>query len=158
MSDTTNQTAQHVETFRATAQGNGWPTDVAISDTEWTLRLDEPEEDGGLGSAPNPMHYFTASLAGCQNEQAQVVAEELGIAASQIDMTIAVTLNLDGFMGVTDHSQGAFQQVELTAAVQGDMTEEQVQTLGQRVDARCPVLELLRVSGCIIDSRWQKAS
>lgn len=157
MTEATNQTAQHVETFRATAQGKGWPTSVVISDTEWTLRLDEPKEDGGLNSAPNPMHYFTASLAGCQNEQAQVVAEELGLTATQIDMTIAITLNLDGFMGVTEHSQGAFQHVAMTAVVQGEISEQQVLTLGQGVDARCPILELLRASGCMIESRWQKA-
>jgi uncharacterized OsmC-like protein len=33
--------------------------------------LDEPVEDRGSNSGPNPMQYFTAWLAGCQNEQAK---------------------------------------------------------------------------------------
>lgn len=146
----------HVETFRATATGRGWPTDVAITETTWKINIDEPEEDGGSGSAPNPMHYFTASLAGCQNEQAQVVAEELKIELTQIDMTIEIMLNLDGFMGMADHSEGSFQQVHFSAVVHGDVSEAQVLELGQSVDKRCPVLALLRSAGCAIESHWKK--
>lgn len=41
-------------------------------------------DQGGSNSGPNPMHHLVASLSGCQNEQAQVVAGELGIEAKQI--------------------------------------------------------------------------
>ena len=51
----------HLETFKVAAQGNGWPTKVDILDTEWNLQSDEPVEDGGSNSGPNPMQYFTES-------------------------------------------------------------------------------------------------
>ena len=54
---------QHIETFKAIAVGNDWPTTVAISDTEFTIKIDEPVEEGGTNSGPNPMQYFAASLA-----------------------------------------------------------------------------------------------
>ena len=76
----------HLETFKAEAQGKGWPTKIIITNTEWTLKTDEPVEDGGSNTGPNPMQTFIASLAGCQNEQAQVVAEELSISITQIDI------------------------------------------------------------------------
>ncbi|MFT4661644.1 MAG: hypothetical protein ACI8XB_001922, partial [Patiriisocius sp.] len=38
---------KHLETFNATAEGKGWPTAVDITGTEWKLKLDEMEEDGG---------------------------------------------------------------------------------------------------------------
>ncbi|MFT4850566.1 MAG: putative OsmC-like protein, partial [Sediminicola sp.] len=69
----------HLETFKAEAQGKGWPTKISITDTEWTIKTDEPVEDGGSNTGPNPMQLFIASLAGCQNEQAQVVADELSL-------------------------------------------------------------------------------
>ena len=47
----------HLETFKAEAQGNGWPTKVSITDTEWKLQLDEPAEDGGSNSGANPILY-----------------------------------------------------------------------------------------------------
>jgi len=146
----------HLETFKAQAQGKGWPTTVAITNTEWTLKTDEPIEDGGSNTGPNPMQLFIASLAGCQNEQAQVVAEELALDISQIDIKAEIDLDLSGFMGMSDHSNGSYKSVRLEASVTGDLSDEQVKTLGQKVDDRCPILALLRTSGCQIESSWSK--
>ena len=146
----------HIETFKAKAQGNGWPTKVSITNTEWKLQLDEPIEDGGSNSGANPMQYFTASLAGCQNEQAQVVAEELSINLEQIDLKIEIDLDLSGFMGMSENSNGSYKSVRLDAIVQGDASDEQVIILGKKVDARCPILALLRTGGCKIESNWSK--
>ncbi|MFT7612681.1 MAG: putative redox protein [Parvicellaceae bacterium] len=147
---------EHLETFKAKGQGNGWPTKVDITDTEWEIQLDEPTEDGGSNSGPNPMQFFTASLVGCQNEQAQVVAEELSLTIEQINIQIEIDLDLSGFMGTSDHSNGSYKSVRLSAVVQGEATDEQVNILGQKVDARCPILALLRTSGCEIESNWSK--
>jgi uncharacterized OsmC-like protein len=146
----------HLETFKAEAQGNGWPTKVSITDTEWKLQLDEPVEDGGSNSGANPMQYFTASLAGCQNEQAQVVADELSITIEQIDIKIEIDLDLSGFMGVSDSSDGSYKNVRLDTVVHGEVTDEQITIIGQKVDARCPILALLKTSGCKIESNWRK--
>jgi len=146
----------HLETFKAEAQGNGWPTSVDITNTEWKLQLDEPVEGGGLNSGPNPMQYFTASLVGCQNEQAQVVAGELSLNIEQINIKIEIDLDLSGFMGTSDNSNGSYKNVRLDAVVLGTATNEQIKTLGQKVDARCPILALLRTSGCNIESNWSK--
>ncbi|PHS67116.1 MAG: hypothetical protein COB12_04265 [Flavobacterium sp.] len=146
----------HIETFKAAAQGNGWPTKVEITNTEWTLKLDEPVEDGGSNTGPNPMQYFIASLAGCQNEQSQVVAEELSLNITQVDINVEIDLDLSGFMGMSDNSNHSFKNVRLNAVVSGEVTEEQVKILGQKVDDRCPILALLRNSGCEINSNWTK--
>lgn len=102
------------------------------------------------------MQYFTASLAGCQNEQAQVVADELSINIGQIDIKIEIDLDLAGFMGISDNSNGSYKNVRLDALVHGEATEEQIKSLGEKVDARCPILALLRTSGCNIESNWSK--
>jgi len=146
----------HLETFKAEAQGNGWPTKVSITDTEWTIKTDEPIEDGGSNSGPNPMQLFIASLAGCQNEQAQVVADELSLSITQIDIKAEIDLDLAGFMGTSDNSNGSYKNVRLEAKVTGEATNEQVKIMGQKVDDRCPILALLRTSGCTIDSCWSK--
>lgn len=144
----------HIETFKAAATGKGWPTTVQISDTDWKIQVDEPTEDGGTNSGPNPMQYFAASLASCQNEQAQVVAEELSLSIEGIDIDLEIDLDLAGFMGMADHSTGSYKQVRLSAKVNGAINQEQANTLGQKVDARCPILGLLRSSGCQIESSW----
>ena len=117
-----SQENNHVETFKGTAKGKGWPTTVSIVDTEWTIQVDEPTEDGGTNSGPNPMQYFTAALAACQNEQAQVVAEELSLSIDEIDIAIEIDLDLAGFMGMEQHSNGSYKQVRLQAVVKGNIT------------------------------------
>jgi putative redox protein len=146
----------NLETFKAEAQGKGWPTKVSITDTEWKMQLDEPIEEGGSNTGANPMQFFIASLAGCQNEQAQVVAEELSLNISQIDIDLEIDLDLSGFMGESDHSNGSYKNVRINAIVSGDVTGDQVKNLGQKVDARCPILALLHTSGCNIESSWIK--
>ena len=146
----------HLETFKVQAQGKKVPTKVIISDTEWEFQLDETFEDGGSNTGPNPMQCFTAALAGCQNEQAQVVAEELLLNIEEIDLQIEVDLDLSGFMGTSDNSVGSYKSVRLNALLHGELTDEQAQNLGQKVDARCPILALLRASGCAIESNWSK--
>ena len=145
---------QYIETFKATAIGENWPTTVAITDTEFTLQLDERVEEGGTNSGANPMQYFAASLAGCQNEQAQVVAEELAVKLSKINIDLEIDLDLGGFMGTANHSNDSYKQVRMKTIVHGELTDEQVKELGKRVDARCPILGLLRAGGCEIDSSW----
>jgi uncharacterized OsmC-like protein len=146
----------NIETFKAQAKGVNWPTEVTITGTEWKIQSDEPVEDGGLNSGPNPMQYFIASLAGCQNEQAQVVSEELSLNIEQIDIELEIDLDLSGFMGESDNSVGSYKNVRMNALVQGEVTDQQVKTLGEKVDARCPILVLLRTSGCKIESSWSK--
>lgn len=148
---------ENIETFKAVAAGKGWPTTVSITDTAWTIQADETEEYGGLNSGPNPMQYFTASLVSCQNEQAQVVAGELELSIGNIDINVEIDLDLSGFMGVADHSNGSYKAVRLQAKVHGSVSDEQVQQLGEKVDARCPILGLLRSSGCTIESSWKTA-
>jgi putative redox protein len=146
----------HLETFKAEARGKGWPTKISITDTEWTIKTDEPVEDGGSNTGPNPMQLFIASLAGCQNEQAQVVADELSLSITQVDIKLEIDLDLSGFMGTSDNSNGSYKNLRLEALVLGDVTNEQVKNLGQKVDDRCPILALLRTSGCEIESSWRK--
>jgi len=147
---------QHVETFVAFAKGSNWATNVKIIDTEWTIQVDEPTDDGGTNTGPNPMQYFAASLASCQNEQAQVVAEELELKIDGIDIKLEIDLDLSGFMGMADNSKSCYKAVRLEAIVSGNLNDNQIIELGAKVDARCPVLELLRASGCLISSTWRK--
>ena len=145
-----------LEVFKATAKGNGWATSVNITGTAWDIQSDEPVDEGGTNTGPNPMQYFAASLAGCQNEQAQVVAEEMELAIDVMDISLEIELDLAGFMGMAEHSNDSYKKVQLTHTVGGSMTAEQVGEMGAAVDSRCPILGLLRNSGCEIVSTWAK--
>lgn len=57
---------------------------------------------------------------------------------------------------MSDHSNGSYKNVRLDAEVHVEATVKEVKVLGQKVDARCPILALLRTSGCKIESNWSK--
>lgn len=147
----------YLETFKAEAKGTGKSSKVSITGTEWHMQVDEPVEDGGTNKGANPMQYFVAGLVGCQSEQAAVIASELNLAVKEIDFKIEVDLDLSGFMGEADHSNGSYKEVRLVAKVHGEVADEQVKELGAKVDSRCPILALLRTSGCNIVNDWGKA-
>jgi len=42
---------------------NGKKVDVTVGD--FTIRTDQPPEDGGEGTAPSPFDFFLASIASC---------------------------------------------------------------------------------------------
>lgn len=146
----------YLETFKAEAAGKGISTKIAITDTEWTIKTDEPIDGGGTNTGPNPMQLFIASVAACQNEQAQVVAKELSLNISGIDFKVEIDLDLSGFMGEADNSNGSYKNIRLEAVVSGEVTNNEVKKLGQKVDDRCPILALLRTSGCVIESNWNE--
>ncbi|MFY0643503.1 MAG: OsmC family protein [Bacteroidia bacterium] len=146
-----------IETFKVKATGTGVPTRVKVLDTQWAIQVDESEEDGGSNSGPNPMHYFSAGLAACLNEQAQVVAEEMKIELGELVMEQEIDLDLAGFMGMENHSNGSYKQVRLSVKVSGSISESDVQNIGKKVEARCPIMALLKSSGCEIVSHWEKA-
>jgi uncharacterized OsmC-like protein len=132
-----------LEVFKATAKGSGWATTVNITGTAWDIQSDEPVDDGGTNTGPNPMQYFAASLAGCQNEQAQVVAEEMELAIDTMDISLEIELDLEGFMGMADHSNDSYKKVQLMHTVGGNITAEEAAKMGAAVDSRCPILGLL---------------
>ena len=81
----------------------------------------------------------------------------MSISIEKIEIDLAVDLNLDGFVGEDDHSNNCFKQTDLKAIVHGNASKEQIADLGKRVDNRCPILSVLRNSGCTINSTWSLA-
>jgi uncharacterized OsmC-like protein len=132
-------------------------THVQITDSAWKFIIDEPEEDGGKNQNGNPMHHFVASLAGCENEQAAVVAGEMGIKIESISFEIDVDLDLAAFGGDNLKLKQPFQQAVIQAVVTTDATDAQVTALGDAIAARCPIRRLLVNSGATMKSTYAKA-
>ncbi len=58
-------------------------------------------------------------------------------------------------LGINDHSNNSYKQVRMKTTVLGELTNDQEQEFGKRVDACCPILGLLRTGGCQIISSWE---
>lgn len=120
------------------------------------LTLDELPNMGGTDQGPDPLLTLLASLVGCENVLANLVAKEMEFDLQGIEFDVKGELDPRGFMG-QDDVQPYFNQVFFHAKVKTDETFERIQELKEKTDARCPVSATFKAAGIPIDSKWEKA-
>ncbi|WP_411955541.1 OsmC family protein [Alkalibacillus sp. S2W] len=118
--------------------------------------IDEPPKMGGSDEGPNPLATLLASLAGCENVIANMVAQEINFDLQGIDFSIKGELDSDGMMGRSD-VQPYFQSVMVEAEVHTSESAERVKELQETVDARCPVFTALEAANIDMQVEWKKA-
>lgn len=114
---------------------------------------DEPVPAGGGGSGPTPLQSVLGALCGCESVTFRRTATEFEFAYSRIDFEASCTIDIRGRSG--DRSvRPHFQTVRLQAIVTTPETQERLDALVEEVEARCPVLNLMRDAGVRLDVRW----
>ncbi|AOM84079.1 OsmC family protein [Salisediminibacterium beveridgei] len=145
--------AQKME-FEVTGSAKGMKS--TLTTKQHTVIIDEPENMGGEDTGPDPLANMLASLAGCENVIANMVAKEIGFDLQGIDFRVTGELDPRGLMGDKD-VQSYFQQVGIEATVQTSESEERIEELKKITDERCPVFTTFVAAGIPIDATWKKA-
>lgn len=109
----------------------------------FTFDVDEPPTLGGTDTAPNPVEYALAALATCQEITYRLYADALGIPLDGVAVTLEGDIDLRGFFGLDDSIRPGFLAIRGTVAVDSSAPLEELERLRDRVDARCPVHDLL---------------
>jgi uncharacterized OsmC-like protein len=115
------------------------PTKVEVNVRGYSFEIDEPEEHGGTGSAPNPVEYELGALTGCFNVVAHVVAEEMGVQIHSLEINASGNLNPAKFQGEDTEERAGFQEIEMDIDVESDADAETERQLFEKVEERCPV-------------------
>ncbi|PTL39078.1 OsmC family protein [Alkalicoccus saliphilus] len=121
-----------------------------------TIIIDEPAEMGGADKGQDPLSNMLASLAGCENVIANMVAKEMEFDLQGIDFEVSGELDPRGLMGqegVTPY----FYDVQIQASVSTSESEERIQELKQKTDARCPVYTTFEAANIPITATWTRA-
>lgn len=105
--------------------------------------IDEPEELGGKDEAANPVEYTLASLAGCLNVVAHVVAKEQALTIHSLKIDITGELNPEKFLGVSAADRAGFKSITANLHVDTDATAEAISEWQRIVKQRCPVSDNL---------------
>ncbi len=114
---------------------------------------DEPTAAGGGGSGPTPLQSVLGALCGCEAVTFRRTATEFDFEYVRIDFEAACTIDIRGRSG--DRSvRPHFQTVRLSARVATVESQERLDELVEEVEARCPVLNLMRDAGVNLDIRW----
>jgi putative redox protein len=141
-------------TFRV--QGSTESMTADLNANGHSITIDEPENMGGTNKGPDPLGNMLASLAGCENVIANMVAKEMDFDLKSITFDIHGELDPRGLMGTAD-VRPYFQKVDINAKVTTDETDERIQELKEKTDARCPVYTTLEAANVELNATWEKA-
>lgn len=145
------------QTFRDVVGVNfaGTRTEVKIRDFD-VVATDEPATSGGTNTAPTPFEHLLASLVGCEGAILHGVAKAMSFAYDGVDLKAGGTFDLRGPRGVAG-IRPYFEQIELDIVIHTDEPDERVRTLARNTETRCPVMNLFRDAGTVVDVRWHVA-
>jgi uncharacterized OsmC-like protein len=114
-------------------------TKVEVNVRGYSFEIDESEEYGGTGSAPNPVEYELGALTGCINVVAHLVAKEMGVEIENLEIEASGELNPAKFMGEDTEERAGFQGIELDIDAETDADPETERELFKKAEERCPV-------------------
>lgn len=107
------------------------------------ITIDEPPSLGGKDEAANPVEYTLASLAGCLNVVAHVVAKELNIILKSLKISIDGELNANKFLTGDAAHRAGFSNILVKLDVDSDANQSLLDTWLSQVEDRCPVTDNL---------------
>jgi len=117
---------------------------------------------GGLNTAPQPVEMLLASLCGCEQVTAEFIARHMKprVKIDKIEFEIqaarnpraAITLPL----GV-DLPPSRLERIWGTATVHSTASQEQIDIIAKEIKKRCPIANMIVLSGCVLDIKFTKA-
>lgn len=140
-------------TFHVTGKTEKLKT--TVQSKQHTLILDEPPAVGGGDEGPDPLSYLLASLAGCENIVAYMVAQEMNFDLQSMDIDVKGQLDPLGMRGEPG-VQVFFEKVWFQATVSTSESAERLAELKEKTEARCPVLTMVKAAGTELETKWLK--
>jgi uncharacterized OsmC-like protein len=169
---------QQLKIYRLVAKGLKSKCVSTVGDRE--VISDTPVDMGGNDDGPQPVEYLLAALVGCKTATATFVARHMRprLSLQSVDFEVEASRDQRGSlylpMGKHTHARPAkpfsmnmdvevppvsrLQSISGTAWVTTSASQEQVDLLAAEVERRCPVANMVMLSGCKLDIQWIKVS
>lgn len=137
---------------------------ATTTDDGFTIATDIPANQGGKNTAAQPVFLLLSALVGCEQATSTFVAKhmKIGRAIDRVDFDVHAKRDQRGAIGLPIESNpdvpSRLDRVWGTATVHtkpgAAVSSEQVAALGERVHHRCPVAQMMTLSGCAVDIDW----
>jgi uncharacterized OsmC-like protein len=148
-------TESHLVTLSAKGQLiSGKTNKVQIRDFE-PFFIDEQERIGGANVGPNPLEYLLGALSACTSIMTSYVAKDMNFSYQGIEYATDGKLDPRGYQGV-EGVLTYFQTVEVNIFVETEESDEALQLLGENVEKRCPIYNLLKDAGVEVITNWKR--
>ena len=106
--------------------------------------VDEPENLGGLDTAPNPVELLLAALGTCQEIVYSAFASIHGISLDEVTVDVKGTLDLKGLFALEQNTPAGFNEITYKTTIKSSADEEEIKKLVEAVEAHCPLLDTLK--------------
>ena len=145
------------------------------TDDGFSITTDTPRAHGGSNEAAQPVLLLLASLCGCEHATARFVAFKMRRRIGKVDFDIhaerdergAIGIGMIGGGGKGKGAEALLGELPVPARLQRiwgsavvraeetDLTEAEVQVLAGQVHRRCPVANMVTLSGCELHIDWR---
>ncbi|MCV6589514.1 MAG: OsmC family protein [Marinobacterium sp.] len=108
--------------------------------------IDQPHAAGGTDEGPTPLEYFLFSLAGCIESIARIAANQRKLELRGMEVSVEARLNPMGLLGKETDDRVGFQDIDVKATIDADMTDEEKNAFLDEVCDRCPLHDNIRLN------------
>lgn len=118
-----------------------------------TWRIDEPVVFGGRNAAPSPVEMLLGSLAGCVCASGNILANEMGVRLSGMQVHVDGDIDSERFLGTSTEGRVGFRNISVRVNADANWTPEQKTAWMRGLSERCPVIDNL-VSPTALDIQF----
>jgi putative redox protein len=128
----------------------------------WNITTDIPSKVPLEPVIPQPVELLLAGLIGCEQATAMFVARHIPMTIHRINFNLKAVRDEKGALTLplgTDHAMmppSRLSSITGTAHVYTDASQQKVDLLEAEVNRRCPIANMVTLSGCELDIRWIK--
>jgi len=126
---------------KTTWEGGAYSTS---SMREFTMAGDEPTILLGSNRAANAVEQVLAALGACLSVGIAYNAAARGIALEAVTIAINGSLDLRGFLGISDHVRPGFESINVRCTITSSAPPATLEGLLSHVEATSPVTDILR--------------
>ncbi|MBR9829192.1 MAG: OsmC family protein [Oceanospirillales bacterium] len=109
------------------------------------MSIDQPETARGSDQGPTPLEYFLFSLGGCICTIGRIAAMQQKLDLRSMKVSVEGDYNPAGLLGKPGDDRTGFQQIQVSAEIDADMTDEEKQAFLDAVCERCPLHDNIRL-------------
>jgi uncharacterized OsmC-like protein len=110
----------------------------------FVMESDEPHVLLGENKAPNAVESVLHALASCIGVGFIYNAAAQNIKVEELEMNLEGTIDLHGFLGLSDSRRPGYDNINLTYRVKSDAPEEELKELCSYVQKTSPVLDIIK--------------
>ena len=158
--------SNYTKSYHLTGQGNNTVTTMIQSKQSLSSPIvtDVPHSMGGGNEGPQPVELLLASLCGCELVTAQFIARNMKpkVIINQIDFDIYASRDQRGAIGMPIGSDSPLPPSRLEkiwgcATLHTSASVEEIALIATEVKRRCPIANMVLLSGCKLDIEFKKA-